>query len=87
MTCKELIDFLDDHLENRLEPDVRLVFDEHLSLCRACRDYLASYRETLRLGRAAFAIPEQQVDTLPEGLIQAVLAAKRAQSESSSPVP
>jgi anti-sigma factor RsiW len=76
MTCRELIEFLDDHLEGRLNPAARFAFDEHLANCRDCLEYLASYRETIRLGRAAFSTPEERVAAMPESLVRAVLAAR-----------
>lgn len=77
MTCREFIDFLDDYLSEALPADRRAAFDRHLSACVDCRNYLASYKHAVRLGKAAFAAaPEQDVPgDVPEGLLKAILAA------------
>ena len=53
MTCRELADFILDYLEGHLPGDVRSAFDEHLSLCSNCVDYLAGYKATVDLSRRA----------------------------------
>jgi anti-sigma factor RsiW len=76
MTCREFIDFLDDFLSDALPADRRAAFDRHLSACRDCRNYIESYKQTVRLGKSAFVEPEQDLPAgIPEGLVKAVLAA------------
>jgi anti-sigma factor RsiW len=80
MTCRELIDFLDDYLAGDLPADQRTAFDRHLSLCVDCRNYLASYKDTIRLGKSAFAADAPPMDRdvpadVPDGLLKAILAA------------
>jgi anti-sigma factor (TIGR02949 family) len=76
MTCRELIDFLAAYLDGELDPETRERFERHLSVCKSCVDYLASYRETIRLGKQA-CLPD---DALPEGipseLVDAILASR-----------
>jgi anti-sigma factor RsiW len=58
MTCKTLItSFLDDYLAGALPPARRLEFQLHLALCRPCRKYLASYRQTVHLARSTRTPP------------------------------
>lgn len=79
MTCQELISFLDDYLENTQPPAVREVFDRHLKICGACRDYLKTYRDTVELVRAQGLTPDEPVPPeVPEELVRAVLSARRA---------
>jgi anti-sigma factor RsiW len=75
MTCKELIDFLDDYVDGRLAADERTRFDRHLGVCRDCRSYLASYQATVRLAQNAAA--EDVAAGMPKGLIEAIRAARR----------
>jgi anti-sigma factor RsiW len=55
VTCQEFIDFLLDYDEGVLPADQRAFFDEHLSVCPDCVNYLASYRATKALGKSAFS--------------------------------
>ena len=77
MTCRELADFIADYLSRELSAPTRDAFDRHLAVCPNCRRYLASYTETVKLGKAAFddlnaAVPA----TVPEDLVRAILDAR-----------
>ena len=50
-TCEDVIGFLDDYVSGNLVPEQRAVFEAHLGRCPYCRDYLATYRDTIALGR------------------------------------
>jgi anti-sigma factor RsiW len=76
MTCRELADFLMAYLDGELEESERRVFDEHLELCPPCKDYLVTYRECVEAGRRACESEDAQPEHVPEGLIQAILAAR-----------
>ena len=87
MTCQELIDFLMAYLDGELPAEVRRTFEEHLALCPDCRAYLSSYRAAISLGKNALASSPAQADPaplVPEALIQAILAAGKAQQANSS---
>ena len=78
MTCREFADFMMDYLSGELSSESRAEFEYHLSLCSNCRMYLASYRESVKLGKRAFddeddALPAE----VPEQLVNAILAARR----------
>jgi len=70
IVCKEVIAFLDDYVAELLGPDRRAEFDRHLAVCASCVAYLASYRETIRMTRAA----SPAIEALPPELITAILA-------------
>ena len=53
MTCRELIDILDDYLDGTLPDDIRSGLESHLADCAPCRAYLATYRKTREIGTAA----------------------------------
>jgi anti-sigma factor RsiW len=76
LTCRELIDFLAAYLDGELAPEARADFDRHLSLCPSCADYLASYRETVRLGKQACEPDAELPADVPPELIDAILAAR-----------
>ena len=77
MTCRELVEFLMAYIDGELPEADRRTFEAHLSDCAQCAAYLRSYRETVRLGRAAFADPDEPVPPdVPEQLVQAILAAR-----------
>lgn len=91
ITCREISEFLLAYLERDLDSDARAEFERHLNLCPPCVHYLEGYRETIELVRrcvhdqsgggggdsidGAAQKPEHKP---PEGLIQAILAAKRS---------
>jgi anti-sigma factor RsiW len=78
LTCRELIDFLAAYLEGELAPEARAAFEAHLSLCPDCVDYLASYRETIRLGKRACEPDAELSADVPRELVDAILATRRS---------
>jgi len=79
ITCEEFEGFVVAYLEDQLPQRQRSVFEFHLKICRECRDYLAAYRRTVELGKAAFAEPAAPMpDDVPDDLIKAVLEARKS---------
>lgn len=77
MTCRELIEFLADYLSGELPGETRELFEQHLAVCRHCRQYLASYRATIAMGQSALRASEAEVPAdVPEDLIAAILATR-----------
>jgi len=76
LTCRELIEFLAAYVEEELTADERARFDAHLALCPHCVDYLHGYRESIRLGQAAFADAAGIPDQVPQELVDAILASR-----------
>jgi len=81
MNCKELADFLLDYCERALPSAQQHAFEQHLAHCPPCRAYLASYRQTIELGRACAGADEraQKAARMPQRLVDAILAARKAQ--------
>lgn len=78
MTCKDLIEFLAEYLDGGLPPSQRAAFERHIGLCRACADYLAAYRQTIRVVHATSQITGRCAPPpLPEGLVTAITSAAR----------
>jgi predicted anti-sigma-YlaC factor YlaD len=49
LTCRELVELVTDYLEGALSTAQRARFEEHLSMCTGCRNYLAQIQQTIRL--------------------------------------
>ncbi|QOV89543.1 anti-sigma factor family protein [Humisphaera borealis] len=77
MTCRELIDFLEEYVDGNLPSTQREVFEEHIDECLDCKNYLDSYRKTIHLSRKSFEGAEFVTSEVPEGLVRAVLALRR----------
>lgn len=75
LTCHDVIDFLGAWLDDELPPDVRVRFDEHVAVCPACVDYIATYRQTQALARRARDDEARDDEAAPEPLVRAILAA------------
>jgi predicted anti-sigma-YlaC factor YlaD len=76
VTCREATEFLSDYLADELPSDVRSVFEEHLSICPGCREYLNQFRATLEAGTDAFPAQESDATTrMPEELVRSITAA------------
>ena len=70
MVCREVIAFLDEYVDDRIDGNRRADFDRHLAVCDSCVAYLGSYRETIRMARAA----SPAIEDVPPELITAILA-------------
>jgi predicted anti-sigma-YlaC factor YlaD len=49
LTCQELVELVTDYLEGSLSAAQRARFEDHLSKCIGCRNYLAQMRQTIEL--------------------------------------
>jgi anti-sigma factor RsiW len=49
LDCIELVELVTDYLEGRLSEEDRRRFDDHLSRCGGCTNYVEQFRETIRL--------------------------------------
>jgi anti-sigma factor RsiW len=74
ISCRDLTEFLDDYVEDTLSPERKAVFERHLEICSDCRNYLQSYRETMKASRLALREPELPAP-IPEELVLAILKA------------
>lgn len=77
LTCRELIEFLDDFVEGVLPRERHEVFEAHLRICSDCRNYLDEYRRSVGLVRS---LRERDPDgsppsNVPSGLVKGVLRA------------
>jgi anti-sigma factor RsiW len=65
-----------DYLTGERSASERAVFDEHIEECPDCKSYLAAYRETVRLSKAACQDGDDVPGDVPEDLVRAILAAR-----------
>ncbi len=75
MTCREVTDILDRYIEGDLPTRQHLFLKLHLSLCRNCRNYLRTYRQTIRAAKSLVSTPGDP-PPMPEELVQAILASR-----------
>jgi anti-sigma factor RsiW len=75
VTCREFADFVVDYFDGQLADGTRARFDEHLTLCPDCVQYLQQYRDTVQAGRSAF--DDELPAAIPDVLVRAILDARR----------
>ncbi len=81
LSCREFVEFLADYLSGDLAPEQVTAFNEHLARCPCCVSYAQTYREAMRLGKAVLRGDHEPVpDSVPEELIQAILAVRERKS-------
>jgi anti-sigma factor RsiW len=76
VTCREFADFIADFFDDGLPAAERQAFERHLARCQNCARYLDGYRQTVALGKQAFAnadgsLPSEVPDELVDGIIRA----------------
>lgn len=76
VTCRELVALLDDYLEGTLDGPRLAAMNAHLTACPSCVAYMKTYAASTRLARAALLTLETLPQDVPEGLVQAILAAR-----------
>jgi len=77
MTCREFNEFLVEYFSRTITDAERARFEAHIAECTWCEDYLRSYRETIKLGKAAFADLDAELPRdVPTELVRAILAAR-----------
>jgi anti-sigma factor RsiW len=77
VTCKDFVEFLDDYLGGGLSGPEREAFNAHLAVCPSCVAYMKTYRDTVRLGKAALAPSDEPLPKeVPEGLVRAIMSAR-----------
>ncbi len=76
LNCLELIEFIGAYLDDELAPEELAAFELHLSECPYCRDYLATYRATIHLGKRALGAEAEVLQEVPVEIVDAILAAR-----------
>jgi len=60
VTCKDATDLIGDYLSDNLNPANRRAFEAHLSGCRDCAAFLATYKRTIGLTKSFIALQSLQ---------------------------
>jgi anti-sigma factor RsiW len=69
MACQELVEVITEYLEGTLDAADRRRFEQHLSTCPGCRNYLEQMRTTIRL--TGMLRPEALSPATRHGLLDA----------------
>jgi predicted anti-sigma-YlaC factor YlaD len=77
LACGEVITFLFEYLEESVAPERRLEFDRHLAVCPSCRNYLATYRDSLLLAKRTSELDEVEIPEVPQHLLEAILKLRK----------
>ena len=77
MKCKEVTAFLMDYVSGELPEDERANFEQHLSGCLDCREYLVQYESTIKAGQIACNDDDAVPAGVPEDLVKAILEARK----------
>ena len=69
MPCQELVEVITDYLEGALSESDRIRFEEHLSVCGKCQEYVDQFQRTIA---AVGVVRESELDPeVRQGLIEA----------------
>jgi len=84
LSCKQFVDFLDDYIAGEQPEEVRRAFEEHVCNCAPCVEFLESYKQTIETSRKACCCGREEIpkDEVPQGLIDAILNARKAGGSS-----
>jgi anti-sigma factor RsiW len=77
LSCREFTDFLTAYVDGELPQAERAEFLRHVGACPPCGVYLDNFEETVRLARLCAGGRTEPPADAPEGLIAAILAARR----------
>lgn len=80
MNCYEAIDLMGDELDNRLAPEFRAGFDDHLVECAACATYFDQLRVTVEALQRMPRLPET-----PQRRAELIAAFRREWKRPSRP--
>jgi hypothetical protein len=51
-TCKQMTDLVFDYLSDKLSPNVKRDFQQHLQICPDCVNFLNTYKKTVSVTRS-----------------------------------
>jgi len=81
ITCREVVDFLQDYLAGGLDAEAAARFERHLSECPPCVAYMKTYQATPAIVEAALKDEGDVPADMPEDLVRAILRARPAEGE------
>ena len=79
LSCQQLETFLVDYLDGKLNDEQRRAFEEHISLCPPCVQYVEDYKSAISLGKDCFKKEADEcTEQIPEQLVSAILTASKS---------
>ncbi|MCB9848213.1 MAG: zf-HC2 domain-containing protein [Phycisphaeraceae bacterium] len=84
LNCKQFVEFLDDYVAGAQPDEVRRAFESHIGCCKTCLEFLEAYKATIETSRKACCCGHKEIprDKVPQGLINAILKARKAGEDS-----
>ena len=79
MTCREFVELIHARLDNELDLNEVIRFDQHASVCAECATYMDDYRQTISATKKAFNsldLNDEDSD-LTEDLVEHIINCKR----------
>jgi anti-sigma factor RsiW len=79
MTCREFVALIRARLDNELDLNEVIRFDQHASVCTECAAYMDGYRQTISATKRAFNSPDLSAEDsdLTEDLVEQIINYKR----------
>ena len=79
MTCREFAELIRVRLDNELDLNEVIRFDQHASVCTECSTYMDGYRQTIAATKKAFNSPDlsDEDPDLTEDLVEQIIDYKR----------
>ncbi len=75
ITCRDCSEFLMAYLDGELRDEIRARFQQHLDRCDSCRNYVCTYRQTVKLAQEACCPKANpQLGRMPPELVDAILS-------------
>lgn len=84
LTCKQLVEFLAEYLDGEMDESMRAQFEQHVDMCPPCKDYLKTYRETLRMCRSTCNDEQKKPGPVPPELVQVILSTLKQEGRGKS---
>ncbi|MBI5361763.1 MAG: zf-HC2 domain-containing protein [Planctomycetes bacterium] len=77
ITCREVAE-LYEYIENTLPPEKRAIFERHFAVCIECKNYLETYRATMRMSADALKPPaNDELPSVSEDFVRSILHRRR----------
>jgi len=79
ITCLQFENFIIEYFEGNLPKLQKFEFELHIKTCPECREYLAAYKRAVEVSgkTAQGAKHDDELPDVPEGLITAILSARK----------
>ena len=81
LTCQAFIEFINDYLEGRLDPDQQTAFAEHLTACKDCKSYLDTYQDSMVVFKTVCEEEDKLPEDVPADLVNGIMTALDRKSE------